>query len=206
MSTQQKKIISSGIILGYILIKFGFDSWWRSISEYYGYGFEVIFVLAVGWTFRKSIILKFPINRQVLLSFLLSLLSGFIIYRLITYSGLIIPFQFDLFEMIFLLLVISPILEELIFRMALWEPIKCLVKEPVKILILTSILFSLAHLMAIWVVPYSFKPFVLIQALYALLLGLGAGYRRLVTGSVLAAMIIHFGFNLGFYFASFGVE
>ena len=56
--------------------------------------------------------------------------------------------------------------------------------------------------MAYFAVPDEFKNFVMYQTVYVIVLGLAAGYRRLKANSVLAAILIHFGFNLGFYIAS----
>ena len=87
--------------------------------------------------------------------------------------------------------------------MALWESLGELLKKSSLVIIGTTLLFSLGHLMSFYAVPLGYKPFILIQTLYVILLGLGAGYARLITGSVTAAMVVHFCFNFGFFLAFF---
>jgi len=199
-----KKIaIKSLVFLGlYILVRFVFDAYWRTITPYAAYGFEAGFVLAVGIYFGSRIqYFKFQ-KDQLLYDFLFPLLGGLAIYKLGTYSGISIPFDLSSYETLFILLLLAPVLEELIFRMALWEPLKELCKSPSQLLISTSLLFSIGHFMALWNVPEQYRIFVLYQTLYVILLGLGAGWRRMQTNSVSAAIYVHFSFNLGFFLAS----
>ena len=56
--------------------------------------------------------------------------------------------------------------------------------------------------MALWTVPEQFRSFVLYQTLYVIILGLAAGWQRLRQNSILAGILLHFSFNLGFYIAS----
>lgn len=189
------------VILFFLVFRLGFDSFWQQLSPYYAYVFELAFVGTVGFIYRQQIKWKVEITDN-LIPVALSFAGGFAIYKLAPFSGIAIPFDLTVTETIFLLLILAPILEELIFRMALWEPMKTIFKKPSTIVIGTSILFSVGHLMSLWAVPEQFRVFVLYQTLYVILLGLGAGWRRLVTGSVTAAILVHFGFNFGFFIAS----
>ena len=139
----------------YFAIKFGLDSYWRTISEYYSYAFELVFVGVVYFVYRQFV--QFRISCK----------------------------------------------EELVFRLALWEPLKALLPSKNFVLVTSALLFSVGHLIALWAVPAEYKAFVLVQTFYVILLGLGAGYRKLKTESVLSAILVHFGFNLGFYLVSF---
>jgi membrane protease YdiL (CAAX protease family) len=55
--------------------------------------------------------------------------------------------------------------------------------------------------MAFWFVPAEWRVFIALQTLYTVLLGLGAGWRRMVVGSIAIAVLIHWGFNFGFLMA-----
>ena len=194
--------LSAWIVLGYLAVRFGLDNQWRSVSQYYSYGFELFFSIWVGWIFRKNMRFKVKWSRELVLGLLPAFLGGYLIFFLVRSSGLEIPFDFQSTELIFLLLILAPFLEEMIFRMALWEPIQAISGSPATTLTLTTLFFSIGHLIAWGSVPMAYKPFVLIQALYVILLGLGAGYRRMKSESVLPAIGVHFGFNLGFFVAS----
>lgn len=202
MSANSKKRLSLGILIAYALIRFGLDHAWRQVSPYYSYGFEFLFAWAVGYTFRRDLKLKLRFGRELRLGFLPALLGGFAIFKLIELSTLSVPFDFHSVETLALLLALAPTLEELLFRMALWEPAEKLLGSPAATLVVTTVLFSMGHLMALFTVPGQFKPFVLIQSLYVMMLGLGAGYRRIRSGTFLAGTIVHFGFNLGFVLAA----
>lgn len=188
-------------IFAYLAIRVAGDFYWRTVTPWAAYSFEIAFVFAATYFYRKR--LRFKISlRPLVLGVVLSLLSGFAIYKLITSAGLEVPFDFQSREFLFLLLVFGPILEELIFRMALWEPSVDWLKKQEYALILTTILFSLGHLQAFWSIPLMYRPFVLIQALYVILLGLGCGYAKIKTNSLSGAVAVHLGFNAGFYLAS----
>ena len=174
---------------------------WRNLEAFYSYLFECIFVFSVYFFFKAQVRFLF-LKEDLYFSFLPALIGGFLIHQLATRSGIVIPFNLSSPETIFLLLILAPILEEFIFRMALWEPLSVLFKSKSNVLILTSVLFSLGHFMAFFVVPYEYRVFVLYQTLYVILLGLACGWRRWVTGSVLSAIFLHFGFNLGFLIAA----
>lgn len=202
MSVSSKKPLSFGILIAYAVIRFGFDHAWREVSPYFSYAFEFGFALAVGYAYRRDLRFTLKLGQELRLGFLPAFFAGFAIYKLVGLSTLTVPFDFHSAETLVLLLVLAPTLEELLFRMALWEPAEKLLKNPATTLFITTSLFSMGHLMALFTVPGQFKPFVLIQSLYVMLLGLGAGYRRIRSGTFLAGTIVHFGFNLGFVVAA----
>lgn len=200
-SLNRNVLTGIGIILFYLISRLALDSFWQQVSPYYAYAFEVIFVFAVGIIYKRQLRWKIQIIEN-LLPIMIAILGGFAIYKLAPFSGISIPFDLNATETICLLLIVAPILEEAIFRMALWEPMEKIFKKQSTTLIGSSILFSLGHFIALWTVPEQFRAFVLYQTLYVILLGLGAGWRRLVTGSVVPAILVHFGFNFGFFIAS----
>jgi membrane protease YdiL (CAAX protease family) len=193
--------VSLGIISFYLVFRLGFDSFWQQRSPYYAYAFEVVFVCVIGFLSKQQVKWQVVITDN-LIPVAMSFAGGFAIYKLAPFSGIVIPFDLTVAETIFLLLILAPILEELIFRMALWEPMTAIFRKSSTIVIGTSILFSVGHLISLWAVPEQFRVFVLYQTLYVILLGLGAGWRRLATGSPTASILVHFGFNFGFFIAS----
>lgn len=171
-------------------------------SPYFSYVFEAAFVLVVyGWLRRQITLWQKPTRRDGAIFFAMGAL-GFLIYRAAGPLGIAIPFDLTGLEMALLLVVLSPLLEELIFRLALWECFRKLGARPALVLGLTTLLFAVDHLAAYWTVPAEVQPFVLYQTLYVLILGAVAGGRRLTSGAVSSAIWVHFGFNLGFYLAA----
>lgn len=203
MTLRRSRVLSPlALIASYLAIRWGLDPYWREISQYYSYAYELIFSLVVGWCYRHELKFKIKWSQEFRVGFLPALLGGALIYKLITFSGITVPFDFQSFELIFLLLILAPVLEELLFRMALWETSQKVFKSAPVTLVMTTLFFSVGHLMALWHIPAPYKPFVLIQTLYVIFLGLGAGYRRIQSGTFLAGILVHFAFNLGFFLAA----
>ncbi len=99
------------------------------------------------------------------------------------------------------ILILAPIVEELIFRHALFGAFRNYFNNENFLLLSNAILFSISHLPAIWALPEVFHPFVYLQLFYTLILGWICAKSRLRTGSVMEPMILHFIFNLIFYVA-----
>ena len=196
------KSVSTLIILFYIFFRIVLDSYWRQVSIYWSYGFELIFAIAVGFYFKSNIqFFKFQKN-QVLFDMIFPLFFGMSLHKLANMAEVIVPFDLKSTELLIMLLIIAPILEELIFRMALWEPLKELTSNKTVLIVFTSLLFSVGHFIAFFSVPKEFKIFVLYQTQYVILLSLAIGWRRLKTNALSTAVIFHFFFNFGFYLAS----
>jgi membrane protease YdiL (CAAX protease family) len=188
----------------YLLIRFFLSSKLDALSPYASYVLEFVLVLLVlcfgliqPWKLlgrKKDLFVGVP----------LALIAGGLVHRLATHSGIVIPFNFTGPETVIFLLLVAPVLEEAVFRYFLWKPFEFLAGRSVA-LFLTTVLFSYSHLHAIWSYPPEVHPFIYYQATYTLALGLAAGYFVWRWNSVLAAILIHFAFNLGFYLAaSFG--
>lgn len=196
--------LAAWVILGsYIIVRLLGDSYWRLVSPYFAYGFEVVFVGACYLFYRSQIQIGKIQNIHPVVDIFIPLGGGYLVYKLAGFAGIGIPFDLSGGETIFLLLILAPFLEEAIFRMALWEPLKALVKSPAVLLCSSALLFSAGHFVALWSVPEPYRVFVLYQSLYVILLGLGCGWRRYKTNSVLNAIGVHISFNLGFFLASF---
>ena len=175
---------------------------WQNVSEYYSYAFDVAFVGIVYFLFRREIqFSKRPTAFDALFSFLM-LISGYLIFKAAVLFQIPIPFDFSSGETLLLLLLLGPLLEELIFRMALWQALKNICANKCFVIGVTSLLFAAAHFAPYWAVPEQFQSFIIYQTIYVMFLGLAVGVRRSISQGVLPAVIMHIGFNLGFCLAS----
>lgn len=199
----KNKKIAFGLLAVFVIFRMGLDFVvWRKISVYASYLFEAMFVSVAWYLYRDRIRMVAFQKAQVLTDLLLPLGAGFVIYRLAVFSLIPIPFDLTGWETIFLLTLFGPVLEELIFRMGLWEPMADLFADRAFLLVTSTVLFSIGHLLSLWVVPQELRSFVLYQSLYVILLGLGTGWRRLASSSLIAPILVHMSFNIGFFLAS----
>ncbi len=203
LENKSQKISAIFLISIFLILRLGLETFWRSVSEYYSYLFEVIFVLTTYFCYRKNIRIWKNITLKDFLISSGALISGFLVYKMAGPFGLIIPFDFHSLITLFFLLVVAPLLEELLFRMALWESLKAIYSKDWFLIATTTILFSVGHLLSYWFVPSEFKTFVLYQSIYVIFLSFALGWQRLKTNSLSVPILIHFMFNLGFALASF---
>lgn len=199
ISVSNKKIPAILLLTFYLVLRVAFENLWRSISWYYSYLFEIIFVLIAYFNYRGEFTFKKVLDQKDALSAFLAFISGVLIFKASGLMGISIPFDFTSFETVFFLLIVAPVLEELIFRMALWESLRRLVENKWAIISGSTLLFSLGHLMAFWFVPDEFKNFVLYQSVYVILLSQALGWLRFKTNSITTPMLVHFAFNFGFF-------
>ncbi len=183
------------LLLVYAAVRFVLDHWLDSLGEYASYLFECLFV-AVTWAVLKPALSWKPRMRAI--DPFAALAAGFAVSKGLGALELPCPFDLQSAPTLVFLLLIGPVLEEFLFRVALWEAFAGALRS-ISPLWPTSILFSFGHLFAWWSVPEEFKGFVLYQAAYTLALGYCCGRRRLESRSVLPAVAIHLSFNLGFY-------
>lgn len=188
------------VLFFYILVRLGLDEiLWQKISVYYGYLFELIFVLFTIFIFKPKQIIKSysTLNSAKLLG--LFFFFGAITLLMSKAMHINVPFDLTSIETTLLLLVLAPILEELIFRYSLWEALKGFNSSNFILIFGTSILFSVGHFMSYWIVPIEYKSFVLYQTGYVFFLGCALGYFRRNANFPWLSILLHFGFNLGFY-------
>lgn len=186
----------------YLVIRFIFTVQLDSFGPYSSYIFETIDVGLAFALAGRTVIGYWRVSRLVLVAATGSLVMGFAIFRSAGLAGIAIPFDLNGGETLVFLLLVAPVLEELIFRFFLWQPIEALAKNSFVAWLATSLIFSYAHLHAIWNVPSSIHPFIAYQTVYTLFLGLGCGYFVFRGRSLAGAIAVHFAFNLGFYLAS----
>lgn len=200
-------IIAFLILVIYLSIKFLYTQQLDSLGAYAGYVFEFLFVIIVGFYYRKRLNFKCDLSKELKVSFLPALVAGCLVFLLANPLQIPIPFDLNSGETILFLLFVGPILEEFIFRMALWHPIadiskKWNVQGASAALVVTSLLFSYAHFHSYWFVPEQFYPFIYYQTAYVIPLAFYCGYRMLKTGSLVSPIAVHMGFNLGFFIGS----
>lgn len=175
---------------------------WRDIEEFYSLIFEFLFVGGAYFVFREKIILWVKPRSEDLISYLSLVIFGIFIYRAADWIHVPSPFDLSGSKTVMLLLVLAPILEELIFRMALWESSVAVFNRPKVTIIVTSVLFALGHFLSYWAVPPEYKTFILYQTVFTFLLSLVIGMHKLKRVAVSSAIFMHFSFNFGFYVSS----
>jgi hypothetical protein len=127
---------------------------------------------------------------------------GWIVHRYAQGAELLIPFDFSSTETLVLLLAVGPVLEELLYRGAIWRLFEFLFtgagQRTWMIVIATSLLFSFSHYHAVFSVPEEFQGFIHFQTLYTLGLGLACAFLRWRVG-LLGSILGHVLFNVGFW-------
>lgn len=192
----------TALALIYLVIRFGLTKQLDVLGAYSSYVFEIICVSIAVILLGRKTLATLSLEKSVAYGSIISVVAGFGIFKCAGALGIQIPFDLKGTETIFFLLVVAPILEEAIFRFMLWQPIQIITKRPMAALIFTSIAFSYSHLHAIWSVPPEIHNFIIYQTAYTLVLALACGFYVYRYSSLTSAMLIHFGFNFGFYLSS----
>lgn len=191
------------ISLFYLAVRFFFAGSLDAIGPYTSYAFELILIGIACFLTRRQIAVYFTASQRAIITSLLALPAGYLIYEAASPLGLFIPFQLESIETVFFLLIVAPFIEEFLFRYVLWRPLETLV-HPLAAYILTSVLFAFSHFHAFWFVGEDFRGFIYYQTAYTLLLAIACGYSMFKKHSLLGAILIHFFFNLGFYIGYVG--
>ena len=187
------------LALAYLVVRFTLTRFLDSFGAYAGYALELTDVLVAAALAGRAFLAAWRWPRRSSVMAIPAFLAGGLVFALARVLGFPVPFDLRGRETLFLLLVVAPILEELIFRFFLWRPIAWLARSEGVAWALTSLLFAYSHLHAIWFVPPMWWPFVVYQTAYTLLLGEACGYWVRREGSVLGAVVTHGAFNAGFY-------
>ena len=184
------------LALVYLLGRFVFGQWMNEQNAYGSYIFELLILAVYFFLLKKRVLGEFKFKKEYFLMALVAVGLGYGIYEYALSQSILIPFELGGVETLVFLLLVAPVLEELLFHGLLWKPFS---RWPKFAFASTAILFSYAHYHSIWFYPEVVHPFIEYQTLYTLGLGLICGIPVYRTGSVAGAMLIHFGFNLGFY-------
>lgn len=194
-----KKMTALSFLVLYVLVKFVFVKQLDSLGEYASYIFEVFFVLITGYVYRSKLKFKFPLSKSYFIQLIAAVIFGFFIFNVAAKINLVIPFDLNSKELILFLLIIGPVIEELVFRQALWFIFEEFFATPVLVMLATTLIFAFGHFIAYFYVPPEFHMFVIYQTSYVLIIGLWWAWVRSQKGSISATIPLHFLFNLGFY-------
>jgi hypothetical protein len=196
------KFLAALSLVIFVLGEYIFTDRLDALSVYAIYGFEFIFAMVSLIIFRGfawSMGKPDPLD-IVLIALLFPL--GILIHFFAFARGIMIPFDLHSGETLLFLLLIGPVLEELIFRGALWSLIGVVTNRNNWVRgIVTTFLFSYGHYQMIGHLPEGVKSFVIYQASYTLVLGAMLAFVRARNG-LLWAILGHFCFNFGFWFFS----
>lgn len=197
---RSSRSLALGIVAFYLIGKFGFSVQIEQLGLYASYVVEVLFIGAVLIFYPKSTtaISHFSQGRLAFEG-LLSILLGIVTYKATDPLGLAIPFNLNDTKILSLLLILGPILEEALFRRALWIPIEILLKKQSFVIFTTSLLFAWGHFFAYFSFPNEWRDFIVYQTCYAFIISLWWGSRYSKTRALSVPIVLHLGFNGGFY-------
>jgi membrane protease YdiL (CAAX protease family) len=110
------------------------------------------------------------------------------------------PFRY-LDQLALKLLILAPFFEEIVFRGAFFNLLTRLKRlKRWWCHLMNGLLFSLSHSFALYVLPIEFISFVWYQIVYTFILGWCCSVSREKSGGLIEPILIHFIFNLIFYF------
>jgi membrane protease YdiL (CAAX protease family) len=199
------RLTALAIIVFYFVVRFGFLKQLDHLSLYGTYYFEALFVATVVFFHRDQLKLKLKANLPLLRDAFICWGLGLGVFAIAHSCN--IPIPWDLFdkETIIFLLLIGPILEEFLFRQALWRPTEVLFSlknkrtTTVITVVVTGLFFSFGHFHAYFGIPEFLKIFILFQTAYTFLMALWWGARYAQTGILSVPIILHMMFNFGFW-------
>lgn len=195
-------------VLAFLIARHALAPWLDSLHPYAMYGFDLLYsALSIHFFSEGRFRLRFPAEKLQFAAIAMSLILGVMTYEVASMRGIVIPFNLEDPYTIFALLIIAPVLEELLFRQALWFSLETASARWPRARewfpwIATSVLFAAAHFEATFSAPPEFHAFILYQTGYALAIALWWGRVYLQTGSVGLTILLHFGFNAGFFLGS----
>jgi membrane protease YdiL (CAAX protease family) len=187
-----------------VILYFSF-SWglpWHKLPSNvsFSYIFDLLFALSVSFFFQLQWRFKWHFSKQSLKLmievFVLALFSILAIW----FMDIETPFRL-LSDLEWHLLLFAPILEELVFRQTFQRfLINQLGGKYVTSMLVASV-FAFSHLVGLQVLPAEYVPFIGFQVFYTFTLGVICGQAMLRFHSIFAPILLHFIFNLTFYFA-----
>lgn len=165
------------------------------------YVFDLFFV-AVLWslTRNKKIIGNIKLNKligKIIITGIFALLCIFISHTL----KLKTPFKY-IDHLWLQILILAPIIEELVFREAIFELHKKLKLKMKYLIIANALLFSISHIPALFYLPPEFHSFIYFQIIYTVGLGWMCAKSKQQTLGISEPILLHFLFNLIFFIAA----
>ena len=191
------------LFLSYVAIRFLLGNRILAFNPYATYFFDTAFIVFISLIYKKDIPYKIYRNKIQLVEFPVIFIFGMAIFMLSQIFNWDIPVNFRHTESIIFLIIISPILEELLFRQSFIHIFKNILNNPWYIIITTALLFSLSHYYTNALNYPGTRQFIIFQTVYTFGLGIWLGWRYLKTKSILHVIILHFFLNLGFGIAGY---
>lgn len=187
-----------------VLIYFAF-SWglpWHLIpsSFSFSYVFDFLFALGVCFFFRLPWKFRWHLNKETLKAIAEVMALSYATIFAIWYLDIENPFRL-VSGLEWHLLVFAPFLEEIVFRQTFQRFLINQVGGKYVTSMLVAAVFAFSHLIGLRVLPVEYVPFIGFQVFYTFVLGLICGQALLRFHSVFAPILLHFLFNLSFYFA-----
>jgi membrane protease YdiL (CAAX protease family) len=190
----------------FLLVIFYFSfSWglpWHKLPSTvsFSYIFDLFFALSVSFFFQLQWRFKWHFSKQSLK--LMIEVFGLALFSILAiwFMDIETPFRL-LSDLEWHLLLFAPVLEELVFRQTFQRfLINQLGGKYVTSMLVASV-FAFSHLVGLQVLPAEYVPFIGFQVFYTFTLGVICGQAMLRFHSIFAPILLHFIFNLTFYFA-----
>lgn len=195
------KIFGAALVIVYLCLRYGLTAQVDAMGPYTGYLLELMVVAFSLAVFRRHFFVSWRLSRGMFIQMFASLLLGGAIAQTAKYLDLPIPFDPSNKQTVAFLLLLGPVLEEFIFRFALWHSFLVLGSGAIGTWLLTSALFSYGHFHSYFFVPGNWQGFIIFQTLYTLAAGLWWGWSYKKTGNLAHPIVLHIVFNLGFFLA-----
>ena len=169
-------------------------SFWSGFVPYY---YEVGYVILAFILFKDKLAFTVDFGKYGK-GFLGSLLAGFLVLVLAKALNTEIPFSINNPFVLFFLVLVGPLLEELVFRFALWHGFETTTKSQRATLFLTSVIFGLAHFKSVLMILPAYMTFISFQFVYTIVVSFWWGERYIESKSISVPIVYHVMFNLGF--------
>ncbi len=185
-------------LLAYLLVEYVLFSRLQGLFGYSPYLFNVFWVSLVLMTFNNFFLFK---KEKLFLGAVLILASGGlgVLVQLVAASkGMMIPYVLNSLGSILFLFLIGPVIEEFVFRVALWKVFEVFIKNKWMLIFITTAFYAYSNFRLFHYFPSNLREFFYFQYQYMFISGLLFGYVRTSNGFV-PAIFAHFMFNLGFW-------
>lgn len=160
------------------------------------YAWDILFFIGISLLLKTPF--KIALNKGFIIRTPLIALMGLACVYMAKFLKLDAPFRY-IENLALQIIILAPIIEELVFRHALYEVIKRSELKSIFQYFLGSLLFSISHAPALYYLPADFHSFIYFQLIYTFVLGWVIIKARERSESLLEPIILHFIFNFIFY-------
>lgn len=191
------KALNIILVVLYLFLAFFGESllpFWKGFVPYY---YEVGYVILAFVLFKDKLAFNVDFGKYGK-GFAASLLAGFLVLVLAKVLNTEIPFSMSNPFVLFFLVLVGPLLEELVFRFALWHGFESITKCQRGAIFLTSVIFGLAHFKSVFMILPAYMTFISFQFVYTIIVSYWWGERYIESKSISIPVIYHIMFNLGF--------